>query len=239
MRRFWFNGKCSADYGLMASGTGTYNAPERDVEQIAVPGRNGTLIQDNGRYKNILVSYPVSICQDFAENAAAARAWLMAAPGYHRLEDEYHPHTFRLAMFKGPIDFDVQFLCRTGETTLTFDCKPQRFLRMGEHPIAFETAGILHNVTGFPAQPLITVYGSGSGTLTVGEYTVEIRAIEDTILLDSDLQDAFRVAASGALENKNGAIHAPEFPVLLAGDNVISWTGDITKVEIIPRWWIV
>ena len=27
-----------------------------------------------------------------------------------------------------------------------------------------------------------------------------------------------------------------EFPVLEPGDNSISWTGTVTKVEIVPRW---
>ena len=27
-----------------------------------------------------------------------------------------------------------------------------------------------------------------------------------------------------------------EFPVLDPGDNSISWTGAVTKVEIVPRW---
>lgn len=237
MRRFWFDGQCSAAFGLMASGSGTYDAPERDIEKISVMGRNGDLIQDNGRYKNISVSYPISICRDFPEQAAAARSWLTSKGDYRRLEDAYNPEIFRMAMFKGPINFDVKFLNRAAEAKLTFDCKPQRFLKAGEHPITMSAAGSLWNPTGFPALPLITVYGSGAGTLTVGEVTVEIKSMEDCIIFDSDPQDAYRVAASGALENMNGNINAPDFPVLSAGEIPISWTGGITKVEIIPRWW--
>lgn len=237
MRKFWFDGQCSASYGLMASGSGTFNAPERDIEKISVMGRNGDLSRDNERFKNIFLSYPVSIYRDFARNAAAARAWLMSKSGYKRLEDEYNPDTFRMAMFIGPIDFDAKFLNRAGETTLIFDCKPQRFLKYGEHPVSLEAPGTLWNETNFTALPLITVYGSGAGSLIVGSTTVEIKAMEDHLVLDSDIQDACRVAASGVMENKNGAVYAPEFPVLIPGENLVSWSGDITKVEIVPRWW--
>lgn len=237
MKKFWFDGQCSANFGMMATGSGTFNAPERDLETISVAGRNGDLIRDNGRYKNIPVSYPIAICKDFPEKADAARAWLLSKSGYCRLEDGYNPDTYRMAMFKGPVNFDVSFLSRAGESTLKFDCKPQRYLKSGEHPILMDAAGILCNPTLFPALPLITVYGNGTGELIVGDIVVQIKANDGQIVLDSEMQDAYRVADSGTLENKNGSIYAPDFPQLPAGETAISWTGDIAHIEIIPRWW--
>ena len=240
MRRFWFGGQCSANFGLMASGSSTFGGAERDIEKKSVAGRNGDLIYDNGRYKNIVVPYPVSICDDFARNATAARAWLLTNPGtYRRLEDEYHPDEFRMAAFAGPIDFDAHFLNQTGETVLYFDCKPQRFLKQGEHMLSFNSSAALSNPTMFPAKPLITIYGSGTGNVTVGDQMVIIKSIEDQITLDCDLQHAYRQVGEGAPENMNGNISAPEFPQLLAGENPVSWSGDIERVEIIPRWWTV
>lgn len=237
MRKFWFDNRCSTDFGLMASGSGTFDAPERDIELISVTGRSGDLIRDNGRFKNITVSYPVFICKNFPEKSAAARAWLLSKSGYRRLEDEYNPDIFRMAMFKGPLNFEASFLNRTGEATLSFYCKPQRFLKSGEFPIVLESASILWNPTLFPALPLLTVYGTGAGTVTVGDVTLQIKANDDHIVFDSDMQDAYRVADSGALENKNASVYAPEFPRLPAGETPISWTGAINRVEIIPRWW--
>lgn len=237
MRKLWFNGRCSKHFGLMITGAGAYNAPERDIENIAVAGRNGDLTRDNGRYKNIPVSYPAIVFPDFAKNADAVRGWLLSAVGYQRLEDDYNPDYFRMAQFKGPISFDVTALSRAGETTLTFDCKPQRFLKAGEIPVIMESEGMIRNPTLFPALPLITVYGTGPIALTVGSTVVGIQSLEDHICLDSDTQNAYRVGDGGVLENKNGTIYAQDFPVLAAGENTISWTGDLTKIEIIPRWW--
>lgn len=237
MKNLWFDGQCSAGFGLVLTGSGTFDAAERDVEKISVAGRNGDLILENGRYKNISVDYPVFICRDFPRKAEAARMWLLSKPGYRRLEDDYNPSFFRMAMFKGPLNFNVTFLNRAAEATLSFDCKPQRFLRSGEYPISMDAAGMLCNPTNFPALPLITVYGTDAGTLTVGNVTVEIKTLTDHICLDSDLQNAYRVADSGAMENENGAVRAPDFPVLAAGEVPVSWTGGITHIEIIPRWW--
>lgn len=240
MRKFWYGGHCSTEFGLMASGSGTFNSPERDVEKKSVPGRNGDLIYDNGRFKNVRVPYPVSICKDFAENASGARAWLLSGLGvYLRLEDLYNPDSFRMAAFVGPVDFDMHYLNKAGEAVLYFDCKPQRFLKLGEQAVEFTTPGVLRNPTLFPAKPIIMIYGTGAGTVTVGDQTVIVKSIEDQITLDCDLQHAYRQVGEGATENMNTNISAPEFPQLLPGENTVSWTGDIERVEIIPRWWTV
>lgn len=237
MKNFYFDGRSCADFGMVISGLGTHNAPQRDVDIVSVPGRNGDLIIDNGRYLNITVTYPVSICRDFPSKARAARSWLMSGNGYKRLEDDYHPDHFRLGVFTGPIDFDVKFLNRIGETSLKFNCKPQRFLKQGEFPVEVDSGTYLHNPTAFPALPMITVYGAGSGFVVVSGVYLEIKSISDQITLDCELQDAYRHVGDGAPENMNNCIYAPEFPVLQPGDNIISFGGQVSGVSIIPRWW--
>ena len=237
MGKIWFDGKCCSDFGLVASGSGTHNAPERDVEVVPVAGRNGELTFDKGRYKNIVVSYPVFISKKFTENARAARNWLASKVGYKRLEDSYHPESFRMAMFSGPMDFDVKFLNCAGETTLNFNCKPQRYLKSGEYAIRFDADGRLYNPTACEAQPIVTVYGNGAGGINVGGAVVAIKEMTDVLILDSELLDAYRKVGDGPKENKNNTIRAPVFPRLAPGDNIVSFTGGVTAIEIIPRWW--
>lgn len=240
MKKFWFAGECSADYGLMISGSGTFNSAERDLEKISVMGRNGDLIKDNGRFKNVPASYPISICRNFSQRASAVRSWLSSQRSYQRLEDEYHPDEYRMAMFVGPIEFDVGFLNQTGETTIFFDCKPQRFLKSGEAPVTFTSgAGTIENPTRFEALPKITVYGSDAGTVTIGGTVVEVKSITDQITIDCETMQAYRQVGDGVPENYNGNIYAPEFPVLRPGENAVGFAGGITRVELIPRWWTI
>ncbi len=239
MGKFWFNNRCCTDFGLVTSGSGTFNAPEREVEFISVAGRNGDLTIDRGRYKNITVSYPVSICKDFERNAAEARAWLLSQVGYKRLEDDYNPDSFRLAVFAGPVDFDVKFRCRAAEATLKFNCKPQRFLYSGERKSTFYGTGKLYNPTKENALPIINVYGTGAGLVTVGSASIDIIEMTDQLILDCETQNAYRAVGDGAAENKNNAIYALDFPQLCPGENVISFSGGVTKVEITPRWWTI
>lgn len=231
MTRFYFDGKSCRDFGIYVSGSGTYNAPELDVTTYEIPGKNGDLVISNGRYKNIIVPYPAFIRNDFRHNAERARAWLLSPRGYRRLSDDYHPHEFRLARFAGPIDFDMRFMNRSGECTLNFDCKPQRFLTSGEEKRTFSASSSLWNDTLFDAKPLITVYGSGSGQITIGDTTVSFSDIADYVVLDCEIQDAYK----GTL-NKNSTMTG-SFPVLHPGNNIVSFSGGVTKIEIIPRWW--
>lgn len=230
---FLFDGRSSRDFGLIVSGEQTFNAPERDVETVEIPGRDGELTIGRGRFKPVTVSYPVFIRSGFRERAAAVRAWLMGADGFRRLEDSYHPDEYRLARFAGPLDFTMRFLNYSGEASLAFTCQPQRWRKDGEFPLPCQNGGSLYN-GGFPARPLIKVSGTGAGTLSVGGVAVSLLSLDGYVMLDCDTQNAYQGTV-----NKNGTISAPEFPVLQPGENVVSWTGGVTSVEITPRWWTV
>lgn len=236
MGYFSFNGRKCTEFGMVASGPARFNGAGRDLEYLAVPGRNGSFVQDNGRYKNIPVSYPVGISRDFIRMASRARAWLGSAKGYCKLIDSYEPDQFWLAVFEGPLEFDPQLLCRMGEAEIHFTCRPERFLTAGQRTIQFAEAGSLHNPTAFSAQPVITVAGEGPGVLTVGGRDVVFHELGGGIVLDCESMDAF-AHAEGGVVSRNSWIHAPEFPVLEPGKNQISFDGGITGVEIVPRWW--
>ncbi len=83
---FTFDGKKSSDYGVYISGSHVYDAPERDETKIEIPGRNGELTIDNGRYKNQPLKYPAFIIEDFDPNIEGLRNYLMSKRGYFRLE---------------------------------------------------------------------------------------------------------------------------------------------------------
>ena len=160
------------------------------------------------------------------------REWLQTATGYQRLEDSYDPEFYRLAYFSGPAEIE-NIMNQYGRMTISFMCKPQRWRKDGETPLLLTASQTIYNEL-FPALPLIKINGTGAGNLYVGGYTVEILSLDEYVMLDSDTQNAYK----GTL-NKNSTISAPEFPVLQSGDNVVDWDGNITSIEITPRWWTV
>lgn len=232
MHKFVFNEKSSSEFSTYISGSGTFDAPKRDVTKVKVPGRNGDLTIDNGRYENILVIYPAFIVSEFKKNSDALKAFLLKDSAYHRLEDSYHPEVFRMGKITGPIEFDMKPMNRAGEFSIQFDCKPQRWLKSGEYALQITSGMTLKNPTLYPALPLIRVYGT-SGTLYVGNTIVQLKTIDGYVDIDSETQNAYKGTV-----NCNPNIYAPDFPQLL-GETGIRWEGSIDKVEVTPRWWTI
>lgn len=231
---FVFDDIDSRDYGVYISGTGTYNAPERAYETIAVPGRSGDLLGTERRFENVELVYPAFMYADFPDMLAAFRSALLSKQGYKRLVDSYHPEEFRLAYFRGPLEVDARTQHDAGSFDIEFDCKPQRFLVSGEEVKAFTAAGTIYNPTRFDSLPLIKV--TGHGTLGIGSNTITIANTYPYICIDSEIMDCYHDT-----DNANAAVSfsSNDFPKLASGNTGITISGNISKVEITPRWWRV
>lgn len=230
----YWAGTSSDDVGAVVEYYPSLPRPRRKYSTITVPGRNGVLLLDENAYENYTQPYDIYIRggrRHLPQKARAVAGWLHGPQGYQKLEDSYEPDLYRMAYYEGPTDIE-NILNSFGRATIEFNCKPQRFLHAGDRTIRLESPGTLANPTDFQALPLITVYGSGAGVLAVGGVTMAITSISSYVVLDSDTQNAYK-----GTENKNSTISGQDFPTLPAGNTAISWSGGITAVEIVPRWW--
>lgn len=229
---FVFDGKSSMEFGIALTGTGVYDAPKRDYESIAVPGRNGNITFDNGRYENISLKYTANIVRRFKDNVDHFRAFALSRDGYCRLEDTYHPDEFRLAMYAGPFHVDAGFLNRWGEFDIEFDCKPQRFLKSGEFPIEIPAGSTvkINNPTYYDSKPLIRC--NGKGNFIFGNETITVNDLTNYVDIDCDTQDAFEGTIN---RNPNIEIRIGHWPVLKSGETAIQ-NNTSGLMTIIPRW---
>lgn len=190
---FTFGSISSKDYDVYITQEAAYNAPERDVESINIAGRNGAYILDKGRFLNIEVSYRCGIARDsessFASRVRDFRNALSAQAGkYVRLTDDYNPNEFRQAAFLGGIDVSMADK-RAGEFTVTFNCKPQRFLVSGESRSTLQRGVPFVNPTLFPSSPLYDFEATGDGFFAVGDYRVNVvNATIGTVVLQMSRQ---------------------------------------------------
>lgn len=230
-----FAGKSTNEFGIWISGEGTYGAPERNIQSQEVAGRNGNLLFDMGNFRNISVSYPAAIKRDMPSRFRDFVNFAGSQVGYQRLEDTYHPYEYRMARFISKMSVDTAgYMNRSGQFTLEFDCKPQRFLKSGEEAIEFTQNGILYNRTEFETKPFLRAYGSGAGTVGIGSNTITISAISEYVDIDCEIMDAYK----GAI-NCNSMVSFTNDIVLKPGNNNIAKSGNISKVVITPRWWII
>lgn len=134
---FTFGGRKSSDFGVWASGLAIFDTPAKRYEMIDVPGRNGALTIEDGYFENIELTFKdCFIPSNFAENFSALKSYLYSLKGYQRLELSWLPNEYRLATFVDGIEPDVKNWDGKGKFDLTFNCKPQRFLKSGEGSIS-------------------------------------------------------------------------------------------------------
>lgn len=235
---FTFGNRSTWDFDMHAERYPRQVAPVRKMKTFSVAGRNGDLHVMEDAWENYPQPYEVYFHGDTPtpEQAHAIKAWLMGTGGYQILKDVYDPKHYRMAIYKGPLDIENK-LNKYGRCTISFDCAPQSYLLDGVYPVTFTAAGTLHNPTAFDALPIVTVYGNAAGTVTLGAVTVDIKEISDPIILDCELMNAYSQPGEGAPVNQNRSIYAPKFPILSQGLNPVAFTGGITKIEIVPRWW--
>ena len=191
-----FGGVNSADYGIYIGGEGTFNAPVRDVEMVEVPGRNGNLIIDNGRFENIEVKY-TAINQEpnlatFRTTLAAFRNALASQKGYQRLTDTFHPNEYRMATLKDGIEINPIDYNTASEFELVFDCKPQRFLTSGETRVEITSGGTITNPTLFESSPLLEIEGYGNIDIAGQPITINNQPI-GTVLLKNKQTNAYYI----------------------------------------------
>ena len=236
MHYLTFAGKSSNDFGIRISGEATFDAPERNYTEETIAGRNGTLILDDGSFKNLDVKYPAFVVVDMPQRVRDFANYMGSFKGYQRLEDTYAPDVFRMGQYKGGLSVKSSgYMNRQGEFNIVFNCKPQRFLKAGEIPITFSANGKIFNKTRYEARPHIRVYGTGAGTVGIGGYLITITAIDGYVDIDCELMDAYK---GGTNCNDKVSFNADEF-LLPSGESGVTFTGNITSVVITPRTYII
>lgn len=232
--QFIYNGKRSYDdMCLIITETPPFVIAERDVTYTAIPGRSGDLIEDNGRYNNITIPYTVAVLTnpfDLPLLVKKIAAWLGTAGGYFILSDTYDPNYFRYARYSGNLNI-ADLLLKIGTAKLNFNCKPFKYSFDGQHTVTLGSSGTLYNPEDFPSVPYMKLTGSGDIMLSIGSSYFAFSNVDGYIEVDGEIMAAYKGA-----ELQNDKISFSAFPVLEPGMNKISASGNVSKIEIIPRW---
>lgn len=243
-----FRGWISDTSGFYPTGKETHNAPERDVTTYQIPGRNGDLAIDNGRYTNITISYPC-----FTVNLSAYEQKIRTRFGstfpeygiYGQLRDSYDTTHYRLARPVGGISFEP-VRPNAANFELSFDCDPRRFLDVGDDvtEIVGGYDNSLENPTWFTAKPIIDIEGVVNGTKieladssTGKVYTMTATtSYADVAEIDSETQNIYDPDTG---DNLNYLFTLSDgFPEIgYEGQVTITITGTYTSAFIVPKWW--
>lgn len=260
---FEWNGKKSVDFGVFIQDKNIFSVPARNLEEIAVPGRNGSVYIDNGNYQNISLSFNcVMIIDDnttAAEQMQAFKKWLYKDIGeYKSLRTSYYPLHTRMAIINTQLDVTEQGTAEQISEyalffTLYFSCKPQMYLNYALEPLTVKDNSItIFNNTNNIAEPLIdlkfnttAVGGIGFKLTLQNSFGAQVFALSSSqgathFAFDAESHEYICDGANSSLSqtvNTEGI-----YPLLRPGENKISVEVTMTDCElaemkIIERLW--
>lgn len=232
---FVFDGASCASFDMYVTDAGIDEVPERDISEIEIPGRNGTLVLDNERHRNIIIEYPAVIINDFRDNYEALKQILLTKAGnYYELLDGFTPNTFRMARFSSITGMKQTINADKATFRVVFDCKPQRYLVTGKTKQTFTANATINNPTVYASNPLLRIYGTGSAG--IGSTTVTISTADSYTDIDCESMEIFKGTAN---KSQYVTFSGNDYPTLAPGSNGITLGSGITKIEITPRWYVL
>lgn len=224
MPYFYFNNILSTDYLTVETLPPIIRAA-KDIEKIEIEGRDGFLTHDLGSYKSTIKNMECWIKN--LDDLDFICSWLT---GTGDIIFSNEPDKVYEITIINQIDFK-KFVKDFHKFIIVFECQPKK--KSIDNPIiTLTSAGTIFNSGSTDCNPIIKLFGTGSITLIINGLNIYLTNVSGYVTLDSILQDAYK-----DLVYKNNYMSG-EFPVFKVGNNSISWSGTVTKLEITPnlRW---
>lgn len=204
---------------------------QQDTEQFVIRGRNGSLTK---KYAYLDILYPLNLAiYDNVSFKPAFRKGKQVLFSAKKLAFEDEPEIF-YKIKSVQIDIAENDVAEFGQFIANFVLAPFAYVQTDLITITQQTT--LFN-SGYESEPYIKAYVAGTGKIYIGNQIITITGVNGTIEIDSEMMNAYR-NENGLITNLNNKMIG-DFPILKSGNNVIKFDGDITKLEINPRWrWI-
>lgn len=220
-----FNYNSSLNLNLFLENYPSIPIANEEYEEVPVEGRSGNLIINKGTYPDKKLPFTFTILSPRIEiDFERVYEW------FTEVEDSrlIFGRSDRCYKVKKVIFGDIQKEFRSiGEFDVTFLCEPfVQDLDKTTHEIT--ASGFKINYSGnAPGDTLIKVYGSGNIQLTVNGETMQINNVTDYVEIDSDL---LQVRNQDGTSKDNDSLG--DFVLFTKGENVISYTGAVTKIVV-------
>ncbi|MDT2909146.1 phage tail protein [Lactococcus lactis] len=208
-----------------------------------VSGVNKLVITDKGYYTNVehtlecfYVSpdmHSIQFVEDLITSALDTRGEYVDFIPYYDPRYIYKAVVINNPTFSGnisgmrgvPFTFDVSFA-------------PFKYRVGGERAIEFNKPQQLYNPERYESYPLIKIYGQGNISIFINNRETKVINVENTIIIDSneDVMEVYKENNGELINLHDNFVGSQNFPYLDSGMNQISWNGNVSKIEIEPRW---
>ncbi|MED2476189.1 phage tail family protein [Bacillus thuringiensis] len=212
------------DYGLAMVERPVIPTAKQKVEQIEVPGRHGSLTK-KGAFEDVPLKIKFNLLEE--ENIKPLirrmKAWFMNGKTLYFTDDDVYRKIKHVEM--GDIGNEIE---EYGEFEVEFTLDPFEYVTTV--PLVLIKPETILNHGTVESSPKIEIHGNGDVRMMVNDIAFQIKGIKDAVIVDSELLEAY---AGTTPMNPNMIGESPLFKV---GENTITWTGDVTKLIIEPRW---
>lgn len=235
---FEYKGKRSSDFGLRIQNALSITTPEQDIKLEEVPGKDGDLAFDNKRLKGVSKSFPCTL--DVPEGKTVSSVakeiseWLRTDVGWDKLYfSGYEGFEYEALCYE---TFNIEETLKTrGKTVINFRLKPYKFRLGSKNALELKNGQVIVNTEKRAAKPLIKITGTGNITIkNNGLDWLVLTAVDGYITIDSASMSVYK--DNDPQFSKMNATLDPLFPLLIPGENKLTWTGIVTKLELAPRW---
>lgn len=216
--------------GLIISELPPISKPKMKTTITKIDGRDGDIIEELG-YESYTKSIKVGLSKNYNIDEV-----IKYFTGSGDLIMSNEPDKAYKCQIIEKVDYNK--LLRFKTATVKFYTQPFKYKK--DEPkvilnIDGETSMTVDNIGLEKSKPIIKLTGSGTVAIQLNGATVFNYIFpenETEVIIDSIQEEAY---LNGFYKNRN---MTGEFPILEVGENTISWSGNLTKIEIEPksRW---
>lgn len=247
------------DFGLITTKTPSVPMPQRRVTYDTIPGRNGTLTEDEGTYDDITITVDFSVISDnIPLSAQQIKAWL--AGGMGKLVVSNDSNYYYVAEVVNKFDI-AQSIIVLGEFTVVFNAKP---FKKAIDDMTYIILDNCINRAGSVINPLSS-YNFAGGTALSNNAPVQLNTAKQVNINNPgtvESEPIINIAGQGdisvtlgsstfSLENLDDYVEVNsemqdaykdtalrnnimigDFPTLNIGESNVSWSGAVTSISI-------
>lgn len=226
----WKNKSSKEIEGLIITETPPISKPKMKVNKIEIDGRDGDIIEKLG-YESYTKNIGIGLTKNFDIDEVIK---YFTGDGELIISDE--PNKVYIASIYDDVDYEKLLTMR--KATIKFQVQPFKYLKDERNVSLNVTTQKSIKVTNKGlevSKPILILEGSGAVEIAVNGINIFKYTFPDNetkVVIDSIEEEAY---LEGVYKNRN---MLGEFPKLQVGENIIAWTGTITKIKIEPksRW---
>ena len=225
----YVDGKDSRDCGVYLRSAPPIVSAEPDFEFVSVPGRAGTLTIDHGGFKDNDITLECYIRDignigEAYELLSGQRKIVFSTDLAHSYKGTFYGQSQADRVVRGMSAWEFAVPVRM---------KPFRYYEPSPAIVTINSSGeYINNPASAPSAPRITIHGGGNIDIMIGQYAMEFDNVDGGVIIDSERMRLLNLdGVTNALEHD-----IDKFPLLVPGENFIQWTGNVTSIEIEPRW---